>query len=169
MSRDELITDNMKLVYYVIHRNFPMFAKNEDVFQEGCIGLIKAADNYEEGKGEFRNYAYTSILNAIRTYLRANKQDTEVLSLDYTMNIDDDESVALIDIISDDSFDKWFDKVERDIFLQSLSKREQRIVQLLKEGKNQTEIGEEFGVTRQMISRYVTKIQSKWRWYIEEN
>lgn len=169
MSRDEMITDNMKLVYYVIHRNFPSFAKNEDVFQEGCIGLIKAVDNYEEDKGEFRNYAYSSILNSIRNYFRSIRQDADILSLDYTMDIGDDEPVMLIDIIPDDSIEKWFDKVERDIFLETLSPKEQQIVELLKEGKTGQEIADVFGVSREMIQKHTARIRSKWRWYSEEN
>ena len=168
MSRDELITNNMKLVHYVIHRNFPTFGKNEDVFQEGCIGLIKAADSYDETKGEFRNYAYTSILNTIRSYFNRNKQDVEILSLDYETDMGDD-CVTLLDVIPDDTSDKWFDKVERDIFISSLTNQEKEVVKLMKEGKTNNEIAEMFGVTRQRVQKISSVIRSKWRWYSEKN
>ena len=163
MSRDEMITNNMKLVHYVIHRNFPSFGGNEDIFQEGCLGLIKAVDSFDESKGEFRNYAYTSILNAIRSYFKRNRQDTPILSLDYMVDNNEGESVPLMDIISDDSVDKWFDKVERDIFIDSLDERERKVIGLLKEGWSYTEIGKEIGVTRQMVAKIMAKVKSKWR------
>lgn len=168
MSRDELITNNMKLVHHVIHRNFPTFGKNEDVFQEGCIGLIKAADSYDESKGEFRNYAYTSILNTIRSYFNRNKQDVEILSLDYETDMGDD-CVTLLDVIPDDTSDKWFDKVERDIFISSLTDQEREVVKLMKEGKTNNEIAGMFGVTRQRVQKISSVIRSKWRWYSEKN
>ena len=47
--------------------------------------------------------------------------------------------------------------------------RERRIVEMVKEGKTYSEIGTEFGCTRQMVAKIVAKIKSKWRWYSEEN
>lgn len=169
MSRDELVTNNIKLVYHVIHRNFPSFGRDEDVFQEGCIGLVKAADSFDESKGEFRNYAYTSILNTIRNYFSRNKQEVDVLSLDYMVDTNDGESVAMIDIIPDDTFDKWFDKVERDVFIESLGERERKVIGLLKQGKSYGEIGKELGVSRQMVAKIMARVKSKWRLSCEEN
>ena len=169
MNRDELITENMKLVYYVIHRNFPSFGRDEDIFQEGCVGLVKAANSFDETKGEFRNYAYTSILNSIRGYFSRNKQEVNVLSLDYMVDLNDNESVALMEIIPDDSSDKWYDKVERDVFLESLDERERKVVDLLKEGKTYREIGKELGFSRQTVAQTMAKVKSKWRLSSEED
>lgn len=170
MNNCSLVNDNIRLVHYVIHRNFPsIYTDYDDVFQEGCIGLLKAADGFDETKGEFRNYAYASILNQVRDYFRRNKQEVEILSLDYEMSHDEGETYTLMDTLVDDSSDKWFDKVERDSFIESLSDCEIKIVKLLKKGKTQTEIGEEFGVTRQRISAIVLRIKSKWRMYCEKS
>lgn len=42
-DREQKILDNMNLVHYIIHKNFPQYMMNQDVIQNGYVGLIKAA------------------------------------------------------------------------------------------------------------------------------
>ena len=67
-DRNKLIMDNIALVGYVISRlniDFPQGMTEDDIFQEGCIGLIMAADRYSPDKGSFSNYACIRIRGAI--------------------------------------------------------------------------------------------------------
>ncbi len=59
-ERKRLIEENIALVGFVMSRikgGFPDGMTEEDVYQEGCIGLIKAVDHYCEEKGSFATYA----------------------------------------------------------------------------------------------------------------
>ena len=82
MSKEKLIEDNMKLVYFIVHKYYPAFGKNEDVIQEGMVGLVKAADTWDESKSKFSTYACACILTEIRTYFKQQSKHQNVLSLD---------------------------------------------------------------------------------------
>ena len=73
-ARDEFINGNLRLVLSVIQR-FTM--KNsesaDDLFQVGCIGLIKALDNFDRSLGvKFSTYAVPMIIGECRRYMRDN-------------------------------------------------------------------------------------------------
>ncbi len=72
-ARERLISGNLRLVLSIVSR-FPV--KNEkadDLFQVGCIGLIKAIDNFDLNVGvKFSTYAVPMIIGEIRRYLRDN-------------------------------------------------------------------------------------------------
>lgn len=70
-ARDELINGNLKLVLSVIQRFNSRSDNSDDLFQVGCIGLIKAIDNFDIGQNvRFSTYAVPMIIGEIRRYLR---------------------------------------------------------------------------------------------------
>ena len=72
-AREELISGNMRLVLSVIQRFGGRGEEADDVVQVGCIGLIKARDNFDLGVGvKFSTYAVPMIIGEIRRYLRDN-------------------------------------------------------------------------------------------------
>ncbi len=72
-ARDELINGNLRLVLSVVQR-FALRGENlDDLFQIGCIGLIKAIDNFDMSQNvRFSTYAVPMIIGEIRRYLRDN-------------------------------------------------------------------------------------------------
>lgn len=71
-AKDKLILSNMRLVLSVI-KNFNGGFCKDDLFQAGCIGLIKAVDNFDLTVGvKFSTYAVPMIIGEIRRYLRDN-------------------------------------------------------------------------------------------------
>ena len=67
-DRKRLIEENILLVRFVMSRikgGLPEGMTEEDVYQEGCIGLIHAVDHYSEDKGPFATYACHRIRGAI--------------------------------------------------------------------------------------------------------
>ena len=72
-ARETYIEGNLRLVLSVIKR-FSSSAENvDDLFQIGCIGLIKAIDNFDATLGvKFSTYAVPMIIGEIRRYLRDN-------------------------------------------------------------------------------------------------
>lgn len=72
-ARDELINGNLKLVLSVIQRFTNRGEALDDLFQVGCIGLIKAIDNFDVNLGvRFSTYAVPMIIGEVRRYLRDN-------------------------------------------------------------------------------------------------
>lgn len=72
-ARDELISGNLRLVLSVIQRFTNRGENLDDLFQVGCIGLIKAIDNFNLDFGlRFSTYACPMIIGEVRRYLRDN-------------------------------------------------------------------------------------------------
>ena len=71
--REELINCNLKLVLSVLKKFSNRGENMDDLFQIGCIGLMKAVDNFKlEYNVNFSTYAVPMILGEIRRYLRDN-------------------------------------------------------------------------------------------------
>ena len=72
-AREEYISGNLKLVLSVIKKFNSRGESVDDLFQIGCIGLIKAIDNFDTSHGvQFSTYAVPMIIGEIRRYLRDN-------------------------------------------------------------------------------------------------
>lgn len=71
--REEFIKGNLRLVLSVIQRFNNRGENPDDLFQVGCIGLIKALENFDTSHGvKFSTYAVPMIIGEIRRYLRDN-------------------------------------------------------------------------------------------------
>ena len=72
-AREELISGNLRLVLSVIQRFTNRGEILDDLFQVGCIGLIKAIDNFDTSHDvRFSTYAVPMIIGEVRRYLRDN-------------------------------------------------------------------------------------------------
>lgn len=72
-AREKLINGNLRLVLSVIQRFTNRGEYVDDLFQVGCIGLMKAIDNFDlEQNVKFSTYAVPMIIGEIRRYLRDN-------------------------------------------------------------------------------------------------
>ena len=70
-AREELIQGNLRLVLSVIQRFVNRGENLDDLFQVGCIGLIKAVDNFDITQNvKFSTYAVPMIIGELRRYLR---------------------------------------------------------------------------------------------------
>ena len=74
LERDRLITENIRLVYYVyekLSKNDITVRYKDDIVSEGTLGLIKAARNFDGDKGyKFATYAVRCIRNEMLMFLR---------------------------------------------------------------------------------------------------
>ncbi|MEG2080345.1 MAG: sigma-70 family RNA polymerase sigma factor, partial [Oscillospiraceae bacterium] len=72
-ARDELVNGNLRLVLSVLQRFTNRGENLDDLFQVGCIGLMKAIDNFDlSHEVRFSTYAVPMILGEVRRYLRDN-------------------------------------------------------------------------------------------------
>lgn len=72
-AREELIVGNLRLVLSVVQRFAGRNENPDDIFQVGCIGLIKSVDHFDLTQGvRFSTYAVPMIIGEIRRFLRDN-------------------------------------------------------------------------------------------------
>lgn len=70
-KREEMIRENIGLVHSIANRFRSRGAEYDDLFQAGCVGLIKAVDNFDESKGyQFSTYAVPVIMGEIKRIFR---------------------------------------------------------------------------------------------------
>ena len=206
-ARQQFITCNLRLVLSLVRRFWAKNANADDVFQAGCVGLIKAIDNFDISVGvRFSTYAVPMILGEIKRYLRDGNslrvsrsiRDTayQVLKVREKLELDDEDvtydkiaremniavsevayaldaisdPVSLYDpvynksgdtlLLMDQIFDTknndevWTEKAALYEAMQKLEKREKDILILRYfEGKTQTEISQEVGISQAQVSR----------------
>lgn len=72
-ARDKFVNGNLRLVLSVIRRFYGRGENLDDLFQVGCVGLIKSIDNFDLSQNvQFSTYAVPMIIGEIRRYLRDN-------------------------------------------------------------------------------------------------
>lgn len=72
-AKNELVNGNLKLVLSLLKKFTNRTDNMDDLFQIGCIGLIKAIDNFDLSHGvKFSTYAVPMILGEVKRYLRDN-------------------------------------------------------------------------------------------------
>lgn len=160
-QRDELILENMKLVYYIIKRYFPGYMGNEDVQQEGMVGLTTAANTWDESKTKFSTYASICILNRIRYYFSRENKHHQVLSLNSTIKLEDGTEVEYQDTLVGDEDVDLIDGQYRD-FYNSLTHDEKYLIQLSM-SLSRSEIASILGISERTVNFRKHKLKQKWR------
>lgn len=163
--KNKLIKENMNLVYFLIKRYYPTCIANEDVIQEGMVGLCKAASTYEEGKSKFSTYASNCIMNQIKNYFIKNAKHNQVLSLDYEIKTDDGSTCSMGDTLIGE-LDIDLDDVVFLEFYQTLSDEDKELLDLCSR-YTQVEIADMWGVSKQAVNQRSRKIKRKWRKFNE--
>lgn len=173
-AREKLITHNMRLVAHVV-KKYTGAAETDDLISVGSIGLIKAVNTFEMGKGtQLATYTARCIENEILMLLRANKKFKNDLSLSDPVGTDKDgNEMSIMDLLfeKEDAVLEQVDKgIEREKFLQFikgvLTEREYTVLCLrygLKGGTSyaQREVAKFLKISRSYISRIEKKAVEK--------
>ena len=73
-AKEQLINGNLKLVLSIVQRFASRCENMDDLFQVGCIGLVKSIDNFDlKHEVRFSTYAVPMIMGEIKRYLRDNQ------------------------------------------------------------------------------------------------
>ena len=206
-ARDAFIVGNMRLVLSLVKRFRIKNLGADDVFQAGCVGLIKAIDGFDVTVGvKFSTYAVPMIVGEIKRYLRdgnslrvsrsirdtayralkareqieGRDEEATIAKIAEEMRVAEREVVYALDAISDpvsiyepvynksgdtlllmdqltdekNTDDVWTERVALTEAMGKLGEREKRILFLrYYEGKTQTEISQEVGISQAQVSR----------------
>lgn len=207
VARERFIVGNMRLVLSLVKRFWAKNANADDVFQAGCVGLIKAIDNFDmKFNVKFSTYAVPMILGEIKRYLRDGNslrvsrsirdtayrilkvregieerdEEATIERIAEVMQVKESEVAYALDAISDpislyepvynksgdalelmdqiydesQSDEIWTERVALRQALERLGDRERKILMLrYYEGKTQTEISAEIGISQAQVSR----------------
>jgi RNA polymerase sigma factor (sigma-70 family) len=119
------------------------------------IGLINAADNWDESKSKFSTFACKCIGNEIKNEFRKRSKHYGVLSLDY--EVDTEEGImAFGDIIVGDEDVHY---VDFGIDVEKLRPREKQVFELLQGNMTYADIARELDVSRQAIWTIARKLR----------
>ncbi|MDE5746478.1 MAG: RNA polymerase sporulation sigma factor SigK [Acetatifactor sp.] len=181
-AKDILIEHNLRLVAHVAKKYQNVDEDMEDMISIGCIGLIKAIDTFDAGKGRLATYACRCIDNELLMLLRSKKKTSREISLYEPIGQDKEgNEIHLMDVIEQEQQDV-VEALERQsnirrlmlLMRQELTEREQEILVLrygLKGGREltQSEIGERMGISRSYVSRIEKKALGKLRQKFEQD
>ncbi len=206
-ARELFIVGNMRLVLSLVKRFWAKKANADDVFQAGCVGLIKAIDNFDlKFNVKFSTYAVPMILGEIKRFLRDGNslrvsrsirdtayrilkvregleekdEEATIERIAREMQVKEREVVYALDAISDpvslydpvynksgdtlELMDQLYDETQSETIwtervalreaMNKLGERERKILLLRYfEGKTQTEISAEVGISQAQVSR----------------
>ena len=168
---DKLVEENIKLVGYALNKYFKKFREiypylEENLYQEGCIGLFQAAKKYNTDKGALSTIAMKYIRGRMTTFFKRyvkKHYSYKFKSMESTiLDSNDSDSIRLMDILpSNDNI--------TDFRLYSLEKRVKHsdindidiIVKMIADGYSQREIGKQIGISQVEVSRRLTKFKDK--------
>jgi RNA polymerase sporulation-specific sigma factor len=165
-AKDILVKHNMRLVAHIV-KKYSGSAETDDLLSVGSIGLIKAINTYQDGKGtQLATYTARCIENEILMLLRASKKHKNTLSLSDPVGTDKDgNELTIIDLLSEKE-DTVFSQVEKSIQREKFIKllkdilnlREYTIITMrygLEDGvpMPQREVAKKLGISRSYISR----------------
>ena len=220
-AREEYIKGNLRLVLSVIKRFDSSSESADDLFQIGCVGLMKAVDNFDpERLVRFSTYAVPMIVGEIRRYLRDNSSIRVSRSLRDTaykaiyakegyvrrymkeptvQEIADEIGIAKEDVVfaldavqtpmslhepvyndggdalyvMDQGSDKknreenWVEELSLEAAMERLNERERYIISLrFFEGKTQTEVAGQIGISQAQVSRLEKNALKTMRQYL---
>ena len=176
--RQQMITENMGLVYMVAKRFANRGTDLQDLTQIGVIGLIKAINTFNPTKKiKLATYASRCIENEILMYLRRNNKTRMEVSIDEPLNVDwDGNELLLSDILGteeDAIYKDLENEAEKKVLIRAigrLSGREQMIIRMRfglgtedGEEKTQKEVADMLGISQSYISRLEKKIMQRLR------
>ena len=220
-AREEYIKGNLRLVLSVIKRFDSSSESADDLFQIGCVGLMKAVDNFDpERLVRFSTYAVPMIVCEIRRYLRDNssirvsrslrdtaykaiyakegyvrrymkeptvqeiadeigiaKEDVVFaldavqtpMSLHEPVYNDGGDALYVMDQVSDkkNREENWVEELSLEAAMERLNERERYIISLrFFEGKTQTEVAGQIGISQAQVSRLEKNALKTMRQYL---
>lgn len=154
-----LVEENVRLVYFVfgkMTRSELISQYREDLISEGFLGLVKAAQKFDESRGiKFVSFAAKCIRNQMFMSLRKLRKQTEhETSLDAPIGMDEDgHELCLLDILDAPPPQFVDERLDFQAFMKSAEKKDWQIIRAKLLGYTQKEIGELLNLSQSYVAR----------------
>ncbi|MBR1772103.1 MAG: RNA polymerase sporulation sigma factor SigK [Lachnospiraceae bacterium] len=176
LAKEVLITRNLRLVAHVAKKYQNSDEDMEDLISIGCIGLIKAIDTFDAGKGRLATYACRCIDNELLMLLRSKKKMSKEVSLYEPIGQDKEgNEIRLLDVIEQQQLDavdcmELKNNLEKlALFMREALTERERCILILRYGLGgrkpvtQSVIGARLGISRSYVSRIEKRAVGKLR------
>ena len=157
-SREEMVCDNLPLVYWVVSKFYPTYRRDEDLVQVGMLGLCKAADTWDEDRSKFSTYAIRVIRNEIRMELGSRKKRKGEVSLNQLVSSEED-GICLNDVLVGDQDVEY---VDMDAFIARLSPVDQQYFRCVLQNYTKQEMMVEFNCSDQVVCKHLRRLKRIW-------
>lgn len=165
-QQQQLIEDNINLVYYTIRRYYPNYINDDDIVQSGMLGLCKAVKTWNDEKNcTFSSCCIQYIRNHILLEFRKRDKHASNYSLDYEYADDDGEPLTLADFVVGE---KDVDFVDMRYLYSKLTTGQQKIFELKRTGLKNVEIAKIVKLTPERVRQQVRRIEYKLKMFMEE-
>ena len=179
-AKNILVKHNMRLVAHIV-KKYSGAAETDDLLSVGSIGLIKAINTYQEGKGTaLATYTARCIENEILMTFRAGKKYKNTVSLSDPVGVDKDgNELTIMDLLAEKE-ENVFSQVEKSIQREKfvkllkdiLNMREYTIITMrygLEDGVPlpQREVAKKLCISRSYVSRIEKRALEKARQYLK--
>ncbi len=175
-ARQKLIEHNLRLVAHIIKKYYANQNDQEDLISIGTIGLIKAIDSFDAGKGiRLSSYASKCIENEILMFFRSGRKSAQDVSINEPIDTDKDgnaltimDTMAVDDTIIDHIDLKMKSESLYGFMTKALTGREQEIILMRyglcgKDPTPQREVAKKLGISRSYVSRIEKRALEKLR------
>lgn len=161
-AKEQMILSNHGIVFSVM-KNLSIPLTDEDMFQTGIIGLLKAINTFDTSKGyQFSTYAFPIVRNELLIAFRKSKRSVvAAFSLDDNADIGNGESVPYAEMIADGK--DYEENVVNSMLVQQiferLESREKHIFTMFfVESRTQSEISKALGISQSYVSRIISSM-----------
>ena len=196
-AKELIVKNNLGLVWSIVHRFKNNYYDKEDLFQIGCIGLMKAINNFDVHYGvQFSTYAVPIIMGEIKRYFRddgtikvsrslkelnikINKAKEKLITLyGYEPTIQEiakELEVDVMDVVEaiDASYyptSMWFEKIALKLEIEKLDEKERLILYMRYQlDFNQEKVAQRLNISQVQVSRLEKKIITKLRKHLNES
>ena len=161
-AKEQMILSNHGIVFSVM-KNLSIPLTDEDMFQTGIIGLLKAINTFDTSKGyQFSTYAFFIVRNELLMAFRKSKRSVIVaFSLDDNADIGNGESVPYAEMIADgkDYEENVVNSMLAQQIFERLESREKHIFTMFfVENRTQSEISKALGISQSYVSRIISSM-----------
>lgn len=161
-AKEQMVLSNHMIVFSVMN-NLSIPLTDEDMFQTGIIGLLKAINTFDTSKGyQFSTYAFPIVRNELLMAFRKSKRSVMVaFSLDDNADIGNGESVPYAEMIADgkDYEENVVNSMLAQQIFERLESREKHIFTMFFiENRTQYEISKALGISQSYVSRIISSM-----------
>lgn len=169
---NRLVEENISLVDFMLYKHFRIFINLypnlvDDIKQEGSIGLMRAAERFDESKGSFTTvatfYIKNSMMRFYQRYVKRHYNNKNITVISADVNVTDDENITLLDAIA-------VEDTKKDYRISTIMTRTEYsevkdinlILNMTAQGYSQEEIAEVVGISQVQVSRRIAKFKQEY-------